>query len=132
MRGCSLARKEFFMSYVDGYVLPLPEQNIEVYREMAQNAGSIWIEQGALSYKECIAEDMNSEWAKDSFPRSVQAEKGETVVFAFIVFKSREHRDEVNARVFQDPRMKGCGDNEVMSFDNKRMIYGGFTTLVDL
>ena len=120
------------MSYVDGYVLPLPEQNIEAYREMAQIAGNIWMEHGALAYKECIAEDLNSEWAKDSFPRAANAKTGETVVFAFIVFKSREHRDEVNAKVHQDPRLTGCGDMENMPFDMGRMIYGGFTTLVDL
>ncbi|NOT13270.1 MAG: DUF1428 domain-containing protein [Methylococcaceae bacterium] len=120
------------MSYVDAYVLPLPTQNIEAYREMAENAGKIWMEHGALVYKECIAEDMNSEWAKDTFPKSVNALADETVIFAFIVFKSREHRDEVNAKVHKDPRLAGCGSMETMPFDMNRMTYGGFTTLVDL
>jgi uncharacterized protein YbaA (DUF1428 family) len=120
------------MSYVDGYVLPLPEQNIDAYREMAQNAGTIGMEHGALTYKECIAEDMKSEWAKDSFPKAVAAKASETVVFAVIIFKSREHRDEVNAKVFQDPRLKGCGDAETMPFDINRMVYGGFSAIVEL
>lgn len=89
---------------------------------MAQKAGEIWMEHGALAYKEC---------ASGSFPRCAGTESGETVIFAFIIFKSREYRDEVNAKVHQDPRLQ-CGDMDNMPFDCKRMIYGGFTTLVDL
>lgn len=120
------------MSYVDGYVLPLPTANLDSYRAMAERAGQIWMEHGALAYRECVAEDTDSEWAKGSFPRSAGAGKGETVIFAYIVFKSREHRDEVNAKVHADPRLNGCGDANNMPFDCARMIYGGFTTLVDL
>ncbi len=119
------------MSYVDGYVLPLPTANLVAYRAMAEQAGKIWMEHGALAYKECLAEDMNSEWAKESFPQAARAGKDETVIFAFIIFKSREHRDEVNAKVHGDTRLSGCGDLDKMPFDLKRMIYGGFTTLVD-
>ncbi len=120
------------MSYVDGYVLPLPTANLDAYRSMAEQAGKIWMEHGALAYKECLAEDMDVEWAKGSFPRSAGAGKDETVIFAFIIFKSREHRDEVNAKVHADHRLSGCSDMQNMPFDLKRMIYGGFTTLVDL
>ena len=119
------------MSYIDGYILPIPENNLEAYREIAQKAGEIWMEHGALAYKECAGEDLYPEWASGSFPKSAGAESGETVIFAFIIFKSREHRDEVNAKVHQDPRLQ-CGDMDNMPFDCKRMIYGGFTTLVDL
>ncbi len=121
------------MSYVDGYILPLPESNIEAYREMAQLAGSVWMEHGALAYKECIGEDLESEWADGAFLRAVNAKPGEKVIFAFILFESREHRDEVNAKVHDDPRMIALGDMEdSMPFDGNRMTYGGFETLVDL
>lgn len=121
------------MSYVDGYVLPLPEKNREIYRDIAQKCGEIWIEHGALAYKECIADDMNAEWAAGSFPKAVGAAEGETVIFAFVIFKSRQHRDEVNAKVHNDPRMKNmCGGPDNAPFDVSRMMYGGFSLLVDL
>ncbi|MGQ0442043.1 MAG: DUF1428 domain-containing protein [Methylophilaceae bacterium] len=120
------------MVYVDGYVLPLAEAGIATYQAIAQKAGEIWMKHGALAYKECIAEDMDSEWAKDSFPKAVNAANNETVVFAFIIFKSKAHRDEVNAKVHQDASMAGLCDETNMPFDIQRMIYGGFTTIVDL
>lgn len=122
------------MAYVDGYILPLPEKNIEAYREMAQLAGSVWMEHGALAYKECIGEDLESEWAEGSFLKVTNAKAGEKVIFAFIVFESREHRDEVNERVHDDPRIIALGEMEEasMPFDGNRMTYGGFETLVDL
>lgn len=119
------------MSYVDGFVLPVPENRLEDYRVMAQQAGEVWMEHGALAYKECVGEDLNSEFANGSFPKIAGAQEGETVILAFIIFNSREHRDEVNAKVHQDPRMQ-CGDMKDLPFDCARMNYGGFTTLVDL
>lgn len=119
------------MSYIDGFLLPVPEDKLEAYRVMAQAAGEVWMEHGALAYKECVGEDLHSEFTNGSFPRIAGAHEGETVIFAFIIFQSREHRDEVNAKVHQDPRMQ-CGDMKDLPFDFTRMNYGGFTTLVDL
>ena len=118
------------MSYVDGYVLPVPEKNIDAYREMAQKAAAVWMEHGALDYKECIADDINIEGFVP-FPKVIEAKQGETVVFAYIVFKSRKHRDEVNAKAMNDPRLKeDCENEKEMPFDWKRMAYGGFKVLV--
>ena len=118
------------MGYVDGYVLPVPEKNIDAYREMAQKAATIWMEHGALDYKECIAEDVNIKGFVP-FPKVIEAKQDETVVFAYIVFKSRKHRDEINAKVMNDPRLKeDCGDGKEMPFDCRRMAYGGFKVLV--
>ncbi|MEZ5535255.1 MAG: DUF1428 domain-containing protein [Thiolinea sp.] len=119
------------MSYVDGFVLPAPIDRLDEYRKMAQSAGEIWMEHGALAYKECVGDDLNSEFAGGSFPKIAGAQEGETVVFAFIIYKDRAHRDEVNTKVHQDPRMQ-CGDMNDLPFDCNRMNYGGFTTLVDL
>lgn len=120
------------MTYVDGYVLPLPKENRDAYRAMAQKAGAIWIKHGALGYKECIGNDLTTTFAPDSFPKAVNATDTETIIFAFVIFKSREHRDEVNAKVHADPDLEGCGDADTMPFDPSRMLYGGFETLVDL
>jgi uncharacterized protein YbaA (DUF1428 family) len=111
------------MSYIDGFVLAVPKQNIEAYKEMARLGHDVWKEHGALAYVECIADDVPYGQIT-SFPRAVQANEDETVVFAWIVYESREHRDAVNAKVMADPRMKP--DWEKMPFDSKRMIYGGF------
>jgi len=108
--------------YVDGFVLPIPKKNAEAYRRMAQKAGKIWREHGALEYVECIGDDVKP-GKHTSFPQSVKLKPGEVAWFSFIVFKSRKHRDRVNAKVMADPRMP---------FDGKRMIYGGFETRVDL
>lgn len=116
--------------YVDGFVLPVPEKKLEAYREMAAKAGEIWREHGALAFVECVAEDVKP-GKVTSFPQSVALEPGETVVFSWIVFESREHRDEVNAKVMEDPRLEGMMDPESMLFDSKRMIYGGFEILVE-
>ena len=118
------------MAYVDGFVLPLPKGNVEAYRKVATDAGKVWREYGALEYRECIADDVKP-GKLTSFPQSVNLEADETVVFAWILYKSREHRDEVNARVMADPRMANM-DPATMPFDGKRMIYGGFETLVEL
>src|SRR3989442_4979593 len=92
------------MRYVDGYVLPVPKKNLAAYRRMAQKAGKIWREHGALEYRECVGDDLKVKWGVP-FPKSIKAKPGETVVFAWIVFKSRAHRDSVNTKVMKDPRM---------------------------
>jgi uncharacterized protein YbaA (DUF1428 family) len=116
--------------YVDGFVLPVPKRNIDAYLRMARKAGKIWREHGALEYRECIAEDVKP-GELTSFPQSVNVKRGETVVFSWIVFKSRAHRDRVNAKVLKDPRLDQM-DPKAMPFDSKRMIYGGFDVRVDV
>ena len=118
------------MPYVDGYVLPVPKANIEKYRELATRAGKIWREHGALEYRECIADDVKSGQVT-SFPQSVQLKDDETVIFSYIVFESRDHRDEVNAKVMSDPRLADMMDPQRMPFDGKRMFWGGFEVLVE-
>jgi uncharacterized protein YbaA (DUF1428 family) len=117
--------------YVDGFLVPVPKKNLEVYRRMAQKAGRVWREHGALEYRECVAEDVKvGKWT--SFPRSVKLKPGETVVFSWIVYKSRAHRDRVNKKVMSDPRLAEMMNPKALPFDGKRMIWGGFTTLVEL
>jgi uncharacterized protein YbaA (DUF1428 family) len=117
------------MRYVDGFVLPVPKRSVETYRRMARTAGKVWRDHGALEYMECVADDVKP-GKQTSFPQSVKLKPGETVVFAYIVFKSRAHRDRVNAKVMKDPRLANM-DPKSMPFDAKRMIYGGFKTLVE-
>ena len=119
------------MRYVDGYVLPVPKKNVPAYRRMARKAGKIWREHGALEYRECVGEDLNVKFLVP-FPRNMKLKRGETVVFAWIVFKSRAHRDRVNAKVLKDPRLTGPKAPKEMPFDMKRMVYGGFEVLVDV
>lgn len=119
------------MPYVDGFVVPLPQKNLEAYREMASKAGAIWRELGALEFRECISDDVKP-GKLTSFPQSVNLEPGEIVVFSWIVYKSRAERDAINAKVMADPRMADMMKPETMPFDGKRMIYGGFEMLVDL
>jgi uncharacterized protein YbaA (DUF1428 family) len=123
--------KENVMAYIDGFVLPLPKTNLESYREMAAKCGAIWREYGALEFRECIAEDVKP-GKLTSFPQSVNLEADETVVFSWIVYQSRAHRDEVNEKVMKDPRMADMMKPESMPFDGKRMIYGGFEMIIDL
>ncbi len=118
-------------SYVDGFVLPVPEDKLDAYLDMAREAGEIWREHGALEFRECVADDVKM-GEVTSFPRSVQIEQGETVVLSWIVFESREHRDRVNAEVMEDPRLVEMMKREDMPFDGKRMIYGGFTVAVEV
>jgi uncharacterized protein YbaA (DUF1428 family) len=118
------------MSYVDGYVLPVPKKNVAAYRRIAQKAGKVWRDHGALEYIECVADDVKP-GKHTSFPQSVKLKSGETVVFAYIVYKSRAHRDRVNAKVMKDPRLKNMMDPNAMPFDGKRMFWGGFKILVD-
>ena len=115
--------------YVDGYVLPVPKKKVAAYRQLAAKAGRIWREHGALEYVEALADDVTP-GKRTSFPRSVKLKRGETVVFAFVVFKSRAHRDRVNAKVMKDPRL--TGNPQDMPFDSRRMFWGGFKALVDL
>jgi len=118
------------MRYVDGYVLPVPKKNLQAYARIAQKAGKVWRDHGALDYKECVGEDLNVKFGVP-FPRMMKLKVGETVVFSYIVFKSRAHRDRVNAKVMKDPRLAEMMDPKVMPFDVKRMVYGGFEVLVD-
>jgi uncharacterized protein YbaA (DUF1428 family) len=122
---------EKVMAYVDGFVLPLPKKNLDAYRQMANKAGAIWREHGALQFRECIADDVKP-GKLTSFPQSVNLEDDETVVFSWIVYESRAHRDEVNDKVMKDARMADMMKPESMPFDGKRMIYGGFEMLIDL
>ena len=119
------------MKYVDGYVLPVPKKNLAAYRRMAQKAGKVWREHGALEFRECVGDDLKVKMAA-SFPHTIKLKKGEVVVFSWIVFKSRAHRDSVNAKVMKDPRLAKMMDMKSMPFDSKRMVYGGFKTIVDL
>src|SRR3990172_12409286 len=112
------------MQYVDGFVLPVPTKNLQAYRRMAQKAGKIWREHGALEFRECVAEDVKV-GKLTSFPRSVKLKPGETVVFSWITYKSRKDRDRINAKVMKDPRLANMMDAKNMPFDMKRMIYGG-------
>ena len=117
------------MSYVDGFVVPVPVKNLAAYRRLAKKAGKIWREYGALDYKEWISDDVKV-GKLTSFPRSVKLKRGETVVFAWIVYKSRAHRDRVNAKVMKDPRLADMMDLKFIPFDGKRLIYGGFKLLI--
>jgi uncharacterized protein YbaA (DUF1428 family) len=118
------------MPYVDGFVLPIPVKNIPAYRRMAQKASKVWLEHGALEYRECVGEDLKTK-GMVSFTTAAKAKPGETVVFAWVVYKSRKHRDQVNAKVMSDPRLAKMMDPKAMPFDLKRMCYGGFKVLVD-
>ena len=118
-------------TYVDGFIMPLPKSNVDQNRAIATTAGELWREHGALEYKECLAEDVKV-GELTSFPRSVKLEDDETVIFAWITYESRAHRDEVNAKVMDDDRMKALMDPAGDVADYKRMIYGGFEVIVDL
>ena len=114
--------------YVDGFVIPIPKKKVEEYRRIAQKAGKVWREHGALEYVEAVGDDLKPRWG---FPKMVKPKPGETIAFSFIVYKSRAHRDQVNAKVMKDPRIKPMMDPKAMPFDLKRMVYGGFKTIVE-
>jgi uncharacterized protein YbaA (DUF1428 family) len=118
------------MRYVDGFVLPVPKKHVQAYRRMAQKAGRIWREHGALEFRECVGDDLDVKMGV-SFPRMIKLKRGETVFFSWIVFKSRADRDRVNAKVMKDPRLAKMMDPNSMPFEPKRMSYGGFKVLVD-
>jgi len=119
------------MRYVDGFVVPVPKKNLAAYRRMAQLGGKVWREHGALEYVECVADDVKP-GKHTSFPQSVKLKRGETVVFAYIVYKSRADRDRIMAKVMKDPRLASFMDPKAMPFDGKRMFWGGFKALVDV
>jgi uncharacterized protein YbaA (DUF1428 family) len=119
------------MGYVDGFVVPVPRKNLPAYRRMARTAGKVWKEHGALEYIECVADDVKP-GKHTSFPQSVKLKPGETVVFAYIVYQSRAHRDRVNAKVMKDPRLASMMDPKALPFDGKRMFWGGFKVLVNI
>ena len=117
--------------YVDGFVIPLPTANVEAYRRIARKAGKIWIEHGALEYRECLADDVKP-GKLTSFPQGVKLKPGEAVVFSWIVYRSRKDRDRINAKVMADPRLADMMNPKAMPFDSKRMVFGGFKTIVEL
>jgi len=117
------------MAYVDGFVLPVPKRKLKAYRRMARKAGKVWRDHGALEYTECVADDVKP-GKYTSFPQSVKLKKNETVVFSYIVYKSRAQRDRVLAKVMKDPRLAKMMNPKNMPFDGKRMFWGGFKVLV--
>jgi uncharacterized protein YbaA (DUF1428 family) len=116
------------MSYVDGYILPIPKKHLQTYRRMAQMGRDAWMKHGALDYKETAGDDLVPKWGTP-FTRMMKLKPGETVIFAYVVFKSRAHRDRVNAKVMKE--MNAMGGSKDMPFDAKRMVYGGFKTIVE-
>jgi len=116
------------MSYVDGFVLPVPKKNLDEYRRLASEAGALWKEHGALEFRECVGEDLDGDMGLP-FPKALNVKAGETVVFSWIRYESREHRDEVNRKVMEDPRMAEMPAE--MPFDVDRMLYGGFEVIVE-
>jgi uncharacterized protein YbaA (DUF1428 family) len=118
------------MAYVDGFVVPLPKKNVKAYRSMAKKASKVWRDHGALEVRECIADDVKvGKWT--SFPRSVKLKKNETVVFSYIVYKSRAARDRCMAKVMKDPRLARMMNPKAMPFDGKRVIFGGFKVIAE-
>ena len=115
------------MPYVDGFVVPVPKDKVEVYKAFAQKAGEVWMELGALALVECVGDDVPY-GTLTSFPRAVQAKDDEVVVFSWIVYRSRAERDTIMAKVMADPRLKGNDP----PFDGKRTIFGGFETIVEM
>jgi uncharacterized protein YbaA (DUF1428 family) len=115
--------------YVDGFLLPIPKNKIQAYKKISTQAGKVWLEYGALEYRECVGDDLTTSFGM-SFPKQMKIKPGETVVFSWIVYKSKAHRDRVNAQVMKDPRINTPATP--MPFDIKRMAYGGFEVLVDL
>ncbi len=121
--------QEVSVAYVDGFVLAVPQARLDEYRKLAELAAEVWTEHGALAYTECVADDVPP-GELTSFPKAVMAGADEVVVFAWIVYASREERDVVNAKVMADPRLRMPEDRSLLPFDAKRMIYGGFRALV--
>jgi uncharacterized protein YbaA (DUF1428 family) len=119
------------MSYVDGFVVPVPKKDLAAYRRMARKAGKVWREHGALEYRECVADDVKP-GKLTSFPQSVKLKPDEIVVFSWIVYGSRAQRDRVNKKVMADPRLASMMDLKTLPFDAKRMFFGGFKVLVDV
>lgn len=118
-------------NYVDGFVMPVPKKNFAAYRRLAQKSSKTWREHGALEYRECVGDDLNNKFCL-TFPEGIKSKPGETVVFSYIVYKSRAHRDAVNAKVMKDPRIAELCDPKDMPSDCKRMLYGGFKVIVEI
>ncbi len=119
------------MPYVDGFIVPVPATKLVQYKRVSRKCGKIWREHGALTYMECVGDD-TPVGKVTSFPRSVKLGEGEVVIFSWITYRSRKHRDAVNAKVMADPRMKPIMNPESMAFDGKRMIWGGFKSFIDM
>jgi uncharacterized protein YbaA (DUF1428 family) len=122
------------MAYADGFLIPVPTKNLAAYRKMSQKAGEVWMEHGALDYKECAGDDVNAEsmGMMTTFPKTLAIKRGETVVFSWILYKNRAHRDSVNKKVMADPRLAKMMNPKNPPFDHKRMNYGGFDVIVDM
>jgi uncharacterized protein YbaA (DUF1428 family) len=118
------------MAYVDGYLLPVPKKNLAAYKRMAQLASKVWRDHGALEYRECSGDDLQAKWGVP-FSKTMKLKAGETVVLAWVVYKSKAHRDRVNAKVMKDPRLNKMMDPKKMPFEPKRMVFGGFKLMVD-
>jgi uncharacterized protein YbaA (DUF1428 family) len=118
------------MAYVDGFLLPMPEKNLAAYRKIARKAGKIWKEYGAIQYCECVGDDLMPAWGL-SFAKTIKVKPGETVVFSWIMYKSKAQRDSVNKKIMADPRIAAMMDPKDPPFDCKRMLYGGFKVLVE-
>ena len=118
------------MKYVDGFVLAVPKKNLATYRKMATVAGKVWRKHGALEYVEAVGDDLEVKFGVP-FTKMMKPKRGETIVFSWIVYKSRAHRDKVNAKVMSDPQIKKAMEKGPMPFDVKRMVYGGFKFLVE-
>ncbi|HCN79243.1 MAG TPA: DUF1428 domain-containing protein [Verrucomicrobiales bacterium] len=116
-------------TYTDGFLLPLPKKNLAAYQRIARQAGKLWKEHGALDYRECVGDDLKNDWGT-LFTQSAGSKPSEVVIFSFITYKSRKHRDQVNKKVMADPRIHKMCDPSKMLFDCKRMAYGGFKTIV--
>ena len=112
-------------------MIPVPKKKLAAYFRMAKKASKIWKEYGALDYKECVGDDLDIKFCLP-FPKGIKSKPGETVVFSYIVYKSRKQRDQVNAKIMKDPRMNAMCDPKDMPFDAKRMLYGGFKAVVEI
>lgn len=117
--------------YVDGFVIPLPKKNLAAYRRMASRSGKVWMEHGALAYFECVGDDLTPEGVVATFPRTVKTKPGETVIFSWVVYRSRAHRASVVKKVLSDPRLAKLMDPNKSPFDVKRMVMGGFKVMVE-
>lgn len=117
------------MSYVDGFLVPVPKKNVKIYTAMSKKSSKFWMEHGALEYRECVLDDAKAK-GYVAFPKGAKAKASETVVFAWIVYKSKSHRDAVNKKVMGDPRIHAMMKGKSMPFDVEKMMYGGFKTIV--
>ncbi|HLC92278.1 MAG TPA: DUF1428 domain-containing protein [archaeon] len=117
--------------YVDGFVIPIPKKNLNAYKKMAKMGAKVWMKYGALEYFECVGDDLKGMPGCLPFPKGIRARKGETVVFSWIVYKSKKHQKAVNAKVMKDPSMNAGFNEKSMPFDMKRMMYGAFKTIVN-